>query len=249
MGLLITFVLGLFILFGALASYLARGNHKIEQLSVAMALGALATLGLLEILPEAIEHLGEGNWLEIGFCALIGLGLLKLLDLFIPEHDAHYSHHGHEHSYTEQNIAHVGIVSAIAVTLHNIIEGMAVYSISEESLAAGAMVALGVGLHNIPMGMVLYSTLHKKKNRTIMITLATCSTFIGGILMKILLASISEGVIEHATGVLIAITLGMIVYIVVFELIPMIMHTKKWATTIPGILVGMIVVLISIQLG
>ena len=54
-------------------------------------------------------------------------------------------------------------MSSVAIILHNIIEGMAVYSMAAESLNVGVMIAFGVGLHNIPMGMIIYSTLVKEK--------------------------------------------------------------------------------------
>ncbi len=242
MGLIITFVLGLFILFGAFASYVARGHKIIEQFSVSMALGTLSMLAILELLPESVEHLGIKNWWLVLLCAVIGLVILKAFDHFIPDHDAHYAQHGHHHEYTEGNVTHVGFIAAIAVTLHNIIEGMAVYSIAEQSVTTGIMVAIGVGLHNIPMGMILYSTLHKKWNRIIMITSATVSSFIGGILMHLLWGYINDTVI----GMLIAVTLGMVAYIVIFELIPMVVHLKKWKTTGTGVAIGVFFILISL---
>lgn len=240
MGLLITLALGLFILAGALVSYFAKNKKVVEQLSVAIATGTLTTLAILELLPESLENL-EGSsfgFLILAVSILGGIVILKVLDHFVPEHDSHYAHHGHAHEYKEENETHVGIVSAVAVTLHNIIEGMAVYSIAEQSALTGAMVALGVGLHNIPMGMIIYSTIHKKKNRTIMLLLATFSTFCGGILMKLLYGHISELVV----GILVALTLGMVIYIVVFELIPMLIHEKKWKITIPGIIIGILII-------
>lgn len=258
MGLIITLALGGFIAIGALISYLTRANKTIVQLSVALALGTLATLAVIELIPEAIEHLGEGQYLVLILGAAIGLICLMVLDRFLPDHDATGHSHGHGspqisagrpreiykhgHDHAEHNARHIGIIAAIAVTLHNIIEGMAVYSISEQSMMTGIMVALGVGLHNIPMGMVIYATLHdRKKERTTMILLASLSTFAGGLIMAILWQFITD----YMVGVLIAVTLGMILYIVVLELLPMVLHEKKWKTTIPGVLIGIILILIS----
>ena len=141
--------------------------------------------------------------------------VLKLLDKFVPEHD---NEHSLSHECTEENLMHIGIVSSLAIILHNIIEGMAVYSMTIESVKLGLLVALGVGLHNIPMGMVIYSTLEKEKKnkKIILLSLVVLSTFIGGLLMLL----ISNLLNEFVMGILICITLGMLLYIIIFELYP-----------------------------
>ncbi len=244
MGLLITFILGGFIALGAFISYLTRENNTIVQWSISIALGTLATLALIELIPETIEHLGEGSYFTMIISIVIGFLFLTILDQFLPDHhesnDGHHHTHGHEHG--TNNAAHIGVISAIAVTLHNIIEGMAVYSVTAESLSTGLMVAIGVGLHNIPMGMVIYTTLKTRPHqRKWMLVLSTVSTFIGGIIMALLWGFITD----YMVGVLIAITLGMIFYIVFMELIPMVLSEKKWNITIPGILIGVIVIVVS----
>ncbi len=248
MGLIITLALGLFIAVGALISSLSKDNKNIVQASVSLALGTLGTLAVVELIPEAVEHLGSGKWLTILIGAAAGFAFLTVLDKFLPDHDGGEEHgghghgHSHGHDHAKKNAAHIGVISAIAVTLHNIIEGMAVYSICRESAAAGLMVALGVGLHNIPMGIVIYSTLRdQKKERNAMILLSSVSTFIGGLLMSLLWGGISEA----AIGVLIAVTLGMILYIVCMELIPVVFSEKQWKISVPFILLGAVIILIS----
>ena len=161
MEILITFFLGIFIIAGACVARCVRNTKIIEQLSISAAFGTMLALSIMELFPEAFEQLGKDNvWVIITFIAL-GVLLLKLLDHFIPKH--HHSH-GADRRYTAENVIHIGIISSIAVILHNVIEGMAVYSIAAESLSSGVMMAIAVGLHNIPMGMVIYSTLRQEKN-------------------------------------------------------------------------------------
>ena len=120
---------------------------------------------------------------------------------------------------------------------------MAVYNITTESLKLGILVALGVGLHNIPMGMIIYSTLKNegKKKKTILILLSSVSTFIGGVLM----VSISALISEFILGILLCLTLGMLLYIVFFELLPHVLHSKNKILSIIGIIIGILIILIS----
>lgn len=238
MEILITFFLGIFIIAGACVARCAGNTKVIEQVSISAAFGTMLALSALELIPEAFEQLGRGNvWVIITFIAL-GVLLLKLLDHFIPKH--HHSH-GADRRYTAENVIHIGIISSIAVILHNVIEGMAVYSIAAESLSSGVMMAIAVGLHNIPMGMVIYSTLRqeKKTTRTSLISGVALSTFAGGLIMASLWFMITPFVI----GILMSLTLGMIIYILIFELAPHVMQSSNRALSAIGILAGIAVIL------
>lgn len=246
MPLLITFLLGLFILMGALIAKIAPNHRKVEQVSIAVAFGALTTLALADLLPEAQEHLEDAPLMPLVIiaCILVGIGILRLLDRFIPDHDdetimAH-------HDCSESNALHIGIMTTIAVTLHNLIEGMTVYSVSAESLQAGLLVALGVGLHNVPMGMIIFATLNQetKGKKAALMAAAAFSTFVGGLLMNSLWFAIDD----FAVGILISLTLGMIAYLVLFELLPHMIHSESKKTAITGAIIGMVIVLVSVSL-
>ena len=239
-GLLLTFVLGIFILLGAGIVFLTKNNDKFVNFSISVAFGVMTMLMLLELMPETIEHLNN-NYLTFIVSLLSGIIILKLLDKIIPHHKHDFSsHEDHMH------LNHIGMVSSVALFLHNIIEGMAVYSTSLSSRKLGLLVSIGVGLHNIPMGMVIASTYQKANNnvkKTIFVLLlVSLSTFLGGAFMGIFGNLINDKMI----GILLAVTLGMLVYIVVLELLPQILHTKDKKTTIMGVFLGTILFLLTL---
>lgn len=262
MGIVITFVLGIFLLLGAAVVTLAKHTKRIEQLSIAIAFGTMTMLAAVELIPEIIETFHGSGWLwwslAIAFI-ITGVAVLKLLDHFIPNHDHGHSHahsHGHDHEHdriqiqeqteeepTGQNIIHIGIISAVAIILHNIVEGMAVYSIASESVKVGILVGLGVGLHNIPMGMLVYSTLKEetRKKRFLIMGMAAVSTLLGGILMALISPVLNETVI----GCLICLALGMLIYIIFYELLPHLFHCKNRWLSVAGTLLGVLIILIS----
>lgn len=244
MGLLITFILGIFLLGGAVIARSVKDAHLIEQLSIAIGFGSMAALGALEILPEALEHLEGRSPLILLVCAAAGVALLKLLDHFIPEHD---HAHGLDHDCSEANVIHIGVVSSVAIILHNVIEGMAVYSMSQETMKVGALMALGVGLHNIPMGMVIYTTLQKEKRmpKLILLGATTLSTFLGGLLMMLFWGNVSDFVI----GILMSLALGMLIYIVFLELLPHMLHGKRKKMSAGGALLGVLIIGVSLLFG
>lgn len=56
MGLTITFLLGIFIVIGAVTAQRAMNNKLIEQISISIAFGTMVALIFLELIPEALEN-------------------------------------------------------------------------------------------------------------------------------------------------------------------------------------------------
>ena len=232
MILVITFLLGLFFAAGAAAAGLSDNTRKIEEISISVAAGAMSALAAADIIPEMR---GAGLIKAVLFTAA-GVVFLKLLDRFVPEH------HGDEES--PGAMIHIGIISALAIMLHNIIEGMAVYELGADSLRQGIIFAIGVGLHNIPMGMLVYSTLKDEtrvKKYTVLFAVMI-STFAGGLVMAALGSCMSHTLIELLT----CLTLGMIIYIISSELVPYMAAHRNYRMYAAGIAAGAAIVAVSL---
>ena len=155
-ALLLTLIVGLFITLGNILGIVLKNNKKVTDLSISIAFGVIVSLIVLELIPESFELL-ESNLdifrtiIAIILLILIGIVILKILDLFIPHH-THESHlvHGHkDNSSHNEHLYHIGIVSSIAVLIHNLIEGMSLYLVSSSNIVSGLLLCIGIGLHNI----------------------------------------------------------------------------------------------------
>lgn len=243
-GLLFTLLLGIFIIIGVYLMHLFKNKEKFLIMSLSMAFGVMMCLVLFELLPETYETFKElYNWKKavifIILFSLIGFAILKLLDKFIPDHD---------HENEKDNLIHIGVVSSIAIIIHNVIEGMAVYNTVNSSLDLGILLSLGVGLHNIPLGMAIsstfYTSLKNKKKTNLIIILISLSTFLGGLIM-----SIFNVTNEFIISILLSITIGMLIYINIIELLPRLIKYKNKKMVLISTLIGIILLFISIKLG
>lgn len=253
-ALLLTLLVGLFILIGSICGLYFKDNNKFTDFSISVAFGVIITLILLEILPESYEILSEQvgvfrGILSIVILSLIGIIVLKILDLFVPHHE-HESHHHHKHNNEKchnEHLYHIGIVSSVAIVIHNLIEGMSLYLVSSGNIVSGLLLCIGIGLHNIPMGLVISRSLINSnftKRKTLNISLVvSLSTFLGGLIIFIL-GSVNE-LIE---GILLGLTLGMLIYISVFELLHQIYHMKDKKVSRIGIGLGVVLLVISVVL-
>ena len=114
-GLLITFLLGIFVLIGAMVAFLANKKGQIIDFSLGLAFSVIIMLIVLDLIPEIIEHLGlRYIWLFLIFVVL-GYGVLRGLDHFIPDH---HEHDRMTKAESNSNLAHIGIISSIAIAAH-----------------------------------------------------------------------------------------------------------------------------------
>ncbi len=241
MGILITLLLGLFILIGAGIAYYGKSNKKFIEFSLGLAFGVMIMLMLTDLLPEAWEKINDAysNSLSIILLSIgifFGYFILKMLDVFIPDHEGH----------DDDNLEHIGIMSAVILVIHNIIEGMAVANAVNSSVKSGLLLSVGIGLHNIPMGMVISSILFKSskdkvKNATI-IGGVSISTAIGGVLTFLATDFFENSIVN---GTLLSLTIGMIIFISLCELLPKIISLKDKKTALKGIELGIVLLIIT----
>lgn len=245
LALFITFLLGLFIIIGVIIAFFLKKQKKVLDFIFAFALSILTMLILVDLLGHTIEHLGIKHiYLFILFTCL-GLLIFKIIDDFVPEHEDAKMTKKEE----KKNIVHIGILATIALIIHNFVEGMAIYLTAANDINLGIMMALGVGLHNIPLGIIITTTLNSDKNTgkyLFCIISLFISSFLGGLLLYLLnINTVSDIVI----GSLLALTIGMLLYIIIFELYPKVKKTTNKKITIIGLVTGVIIALIGMFIG
>ncbi len=238
MPLMVTLGLSIVFLLGIALGGLVKDNDKVEEISVALSFGAMLAVVAFDIIPEMVQGIGEGSvtWWKAILFTLTGFIVLFLLDRLVPEHEGKETSH-------EGNLVHIGIMATLAIAIHNTVEGMSVYSLASISLTSGILLALGVALHNIPMGMLIYSTTRTESRgkKAVIFSVSSLSTFLGGILMMLLETYISVTLV----GVLTPIALGMVLYILFWELLGDIVRGKNRLWSLLWIMVGLALVMLG----
>ena len=249
LGLFFPVLSGLFFLIGFCLVSILKNKKKISIISVSMAFIVMIGIIFMDLIPEIIE-LSEAIAssklakivLIVGFIFL-GIFLLKLFDFLIP-------HHHHEHSEKEKNRQehlghqyHLGFVISCSLILHNLLEGISIYILTIQNIIGGFLLAVGVGLHNLPLSIEIGTNLEdfKKKRTTNILKIALIlSSFIGALVLILFKVNISDIILL----VLLCISLGMILYIALFELLKEIYNYKTKKETLYGIIIGIFLLLI-----
>ncbi len=242
LSLFITFLLGLFLVVGIIFSFFLNKKRRVLDYIFALAFSLLIMLMIFDLLKESLEIFGFGKLYLFIIFALLGFLIFKILDQFIPDH------HDHVKSSKEikENIHHIGLLSIIVLIIHNIIEGMAIYFVTLSDLSLGIMMSIGVGIHNLPLGVMIgsvYSESSEKKSLTIPMILLSVSTFLGGLIPFSLKLTSASNIFM---GILLSLVLGMLFYLVFFELLPKVKDTKNKDMTIYGIVSGVLIFLLTL---
>ncbi|KAF1775673.1 Zinc/iron permease [Phytophthora cactorum] len=144
----------------------------------------------------------------------------------------------------------MGVLSALAIGIHNLPEGIATYVGAIQNSSVGFSLAVGIGLHNIPEGIAVAAPIYfatGSRWRGIMwCAISAAAEPIGGVIAWL---AIGDGMDPVSEGVLFGIVCGIMVCICVKELIPTSYKFAKGKTYViaVGMFVGMFIMVSSLR--
>lgn len=204
---------------GAAGVFFMRGemNRRAQSAVVGFAAGIMVAASVWSLLLPAVAHaahLGRFAFLPAAVGLFGGLAFLQFLDFLIPR------------IYTEDGRSSRSRL-ALAVTLHNLPEGMAVGAVlagllaGERGITVASAIALslGIAIQNFPEGAIISMTAHGKG-------VPRRRAFAGGVLsgavepVGALATILAVGVILPVLPYLLGFAAGAMLYVVVEELIP-----------------------------
>ncbi len=211
---------------GAATVFVLKKNisDSLQKILTGFAAGVMVAASFWSLLQPALESSESmGTWsfvpAAVGF--LVGVGFLLLLDEVTP----------HMHFNNQEEGPKTGLKRTtkliLAVTLHNIPEGMAVGVVYAGFLsgnagisAAGALaLALGIAIQNFPEGAIVSMPLRAEG-------MNKGKTFFFGVLSGIvepiaaLITILAAGAVVPVMPYLLAFAAGAMMYVVVEELVP-----------------------------
>jgi len=214
---------------GAAMVFFLRGamTTSVRKLLLGFASGVMVAASIWSLILPSMEmslEAGGSEWIPAAIGFVLGILFLLLLDTIIPH--LHIGADSPEGITPKKQWKRTTMLS-LAVTLHNIPEGMAVGVILASAMAEGSSIsmtaawalAIGIAIQNFPEGAVLSMPLYSegmKKGKAFLIgALSGIVEPIASIVTILLIAFISP-----ALPYLLAFAAGAMMYVVVEELIP-----------------------------
>ena len=236
---LITTLAGFSTMIGSLLIFYKKKTKHIITFSLAFASGVMICVSLTDLIPESINLLKERFYIiptiliSLIF-TIVGILMSMGIDKYLPENK------------DNGKLYRVGIISMLAIILHNIPEGIATFMASNTNINLGISLAIAIACHNIPEGISISVPIYYATNNRLKALgytfLSGMSELIGAIITYLFLSKLINPIFM---GILFSIIAGIMIHIAIYELIPTSINYKNKKISIIAFLIGVGVMLLN----
>ncbi len=264
----LTLIVGLSMGVGSLFSFFVKEtNKRFLAIALSFSAGIMIYVSFMAILPEGIELL-ETTMGNMGqYIALLGffggMFLTAIMEKLVHKyaggiHDhgghSHEEHSNEEHNHEEhadkhegEHLSKLGLMSAVAIAIHNLPEGLAIFTAGLKDITLALPIAAAVIIHNIPLSIAIsvpiyYSSGSKKKAFTYSLLVGLCQP-LGAVIGYLLF---SRFFTDTLFGFLFSVVAGIMIFVSLDELLPASQKYEDHHLSVYGAIAGMIVMAISL---
>lgn len=245
-----------------LAFFTKKTNTSFLSISLGFSAGVMIYVSFVEILAKSQESLvlslGEelGQWAAVG-SFFMGIFIISLIDRLVPnfenphevrdKQDINNLNVYNNEVSSVNNLRRMGVMSALAIAIHNFPEGLATFASALSDPALGISITVAIAIHNIPEGISvsvpIYYATGNRKRAFIYSFLSGLSEPLGALVGYFIFRAFFNDIIF---GLLFGIVAGIMVYISIDELLPTSRKYGQGHQEIYGFIVGMGVMAISL---
>ena len=197
-------------------------NNRFLTFSLGFSAGVMITVSFTDLFPAAQQAITKYHGKINGILwsilfMLLGAIIAFLIDSFIPTEEKS------QVPKDDKNFGlfRVGLVSTIALMIHNFPEGIATFVSGYQDVALGISVTLAIALHNIPEGisiaMPIYFATNSRAKALKYSFLSGMAEPLGAFIAFLFLKPFIN---ELVLGIVFAVVSGIMMYISFSELIP-----------------------------
>ena len=143
----------------------------------------------------------------------------------------------------------MGVMTALAITIHNFPEGMATFTTAVDNPSLGVAIAAAIAIHNIPEGIAvsipIYYATGSRRSAFVLSLLSGLAEPVGAVLAWLLLMPLMTPTLM---GCILAGVAGIMVFISIDELLPAAREYGEAHIALYGIVGGMAVMALSLLL-
>lgn len=245
---------------GFIALFATRTNTRFLSFSLGLSAGVMIYVSFVELFKEAQQILtvdaGMGAKQGLIFTVIwffAGMLLAGLIDKMVPCHENPHELRSvedmNEPPNKNEKLMKMGVLTAIAITIHNFPEGIATFMIAVENPTLGVTIALAIAIHNIPEGIAIsvpvYHATGSKMKAFRMSFLSGLAEPLGAILAYLFLRPF---ITPTVLGAVFAAVAGIMIFISFDELLPAASEYGEHHIAIYGLITGMAIMALSLIL-
>ena len=146
-----------------IALFAHRTNKRLLSFSLGLSGGVMIYVSFVELFQQAREAIGAiyGPQTGMGITTLAFFGgvlLIGVIDRLVPSvENPHEAHMIEELEKKPKNakLMRMGLMTALAIGIHNFPEGIATFATAVENPTLGIAIAVAIAIHNIPEGIAV----------------------------------------------------------------------------------------------
>ncbi|QYZ80485.1 zinc transporter ZupT [Methanofollis formosanus] len=229
-----------------MAFFTRRTSTRFLSAALGFSAGVMLYVSFVELLVGAMETAGAPVATVAFFC---GVGVIALIDRVVP-----YPQNPHEVRKVEAinegegkrretgGLYRTGLLTAAAIALHNMPEGMATFSGALLDPGIGVAIAVAIAIHNIPEGIAVSVPIYYATGSRWMAFLYSLLSGLaepaGAVVAFLILLPYLSGAV---LGILFAVVAGIMVFVAVDELLPAAREYGEAHLAVYGLVLGMAV--------
>ncbi|MFM1608425.1 zinc transporter ZupT [Streptococcus mutans] len=253
---ILTALAGLSTGIGSLIAFVTKHTNKtFLSVSLGFSAGVMIYVSMIEIFPTAQTILTKamdkksGSWLTV-LAFFGGMLLIAIIDKLIPsEENPHEIKTIEEEDQKPTKLMRMGLMTAIAIGIHNFPEGLATFISGLQDASAAIPIVIAIAIHNIPEGIAvsvpIYQATGSKKKAFTYSFLSGLAEPLGAIIGWFLLMPIMNNIVY---GAIFSAVAGIMVFISLDELLPAAEEYGKHHLAIYGVISGMLIMAVSLLL-
>ncbi|MBQ9737578.1 MAG: zinc transporter ZupT [Clostridia bacterium] len=231
---------------GGIAFFSRNTNKRVLAFTLGISAGVMLYVSFMELMAKAVLVLGMEYGEKIGttyagISFFGGMMLTALIDRLIPETSDVEDYAG------KGNLMRTGIVTALALGIHNFPEGMATFVSALQSPVLAIPIVVAIAIHNIPEGIAVavpvYFATGSKMKGFLYAFASGMAEPIGAIVGYLILMPFISDVLNAYVFAAVA---GVMVFISVDELLPAAQADNHTHLAVYGLIVGMAVMALSL---
>ena len=253
---------------GALVLFKKKISSNFLAGALGLSAGVMIFISLAELFPEA-QAMISGTGMQHGeafvlIAFFVGMGIITLIDFTIPEYENPHEASGLsldartaaigvlDQTGSEKALHRLGLMSALAIAIHNFPEGIATFIGALNDPEMGAGITFAIAIHNIPEGIAvaipIYYATKSKGKALLYATLSGLSEPIGALLCWAIAAIFGVELTgsSPAFPLILAAVAGIMIYISLDELLPTAEKYGKHHIAIAGVISGMAIMGLSL---
>ncbi|QSX06058.1 zinc transporter ZupT [Sedimentibacter sp. zth1] len=228
-----------------------KENYKNLAFFLSLAAGVMICVSFVQIFPESVNNFKSHYGPKIGlqFAMLIfflGMLFCAIIDKIIPENN--FSLLKNTKDINSLKLYRAGIISTIAIILHNFPEGVATFMSAMDSPKLAIPITFAIAMHNIPEGITVASPIYyatgSKRKAVVFSFVSGLSEPFGAVCAYAILEKFMS---QKLFGIVFGLVSGIMIYISFRNLLPLAYkYDKSDKTVLYGLILGIAIMLTSL---